>query len=109
MPYRKMPLKKGEFYHVFNRAIERQPIFMRAPICSRALLAMSFYRYDQSSVRLSHYLSQSQHEKARTEEILKASPMLVSLVSYCIMPNHYHFLIRQEQVDGISIFISKFQ
>ena len=36
------------------------------------------------------------------------SSKLVEIFCFCLMPNHFHLLIRQEQVGGISSFISNF-
>lgn len=33
----------------------------------------------------------------------------VSIIAYCLMPTHFHFLLRQEQEHGISMFISQIQ
>lgn len=109
MPYRKTLLHNGDVYHTFNRSIERQPIFTSSRECSRALKAVEYYRYANPPIRLSHFLSQTHNSKNHTLRTLKYSPVLVSILSYCFMPNHFHFLLRQEAENGISIFIGRFQ
>jgi REP element-mobilizing transposase RayT len=71
MPYaRKDTLiwQKGMYYHIYNRGARQVTIF-REP--TNYLFAIS---------RLKQY---SQAKKVR-------------VIAYCLMPNHYHFLVRQE-------------
>jgi putative transposase len=65
MPQRRIPLQTGNFYHVYNRGNNRQTIFFDR----------ENYLY---FLRLTRY-----------HLTLKS----VDVVAYCLMPNHYHFLV----------------
>ena len=38
-------------------------------------------------------------------EVNKSRP-IIDILAYCLMPNHFHFLIRQKIDKGISTFVS---
>lgn len=42
-----------------------------------------------------------------TKERGNDAKMIVSIGAYCLMPNHFHILIRQEKENGISLFMQK--
>ena len=58
-------LSPGQYYHLYNRGVNRQPIFF----CDENWLF--FVR------RLRHYFN----------------PELAEIIAYCLMPNHYHLLV----------------
>jgi putative transposase len=74
MPYRRIQFCKGEYYHIYNRGANRQPIF-RSDENYRFLLR-----------RVKEYITQD----------------AVAVIAYCLMPNHYHFLMRQDGDTSIS-------
>lgn len=39
--------------------------------------------------------------------LFSSNPKIVEIICYCLMPNHFHFLLRQLQDGGVSEFISK--
>ncbi len=65
MPRRETPLQTGNFYHVYNRGNNRQIIFFE----------QENYIYFLKLVK-EHLISKA-----------------VDIVAYCLMPNHYHFLV----------------
>lgn len=69
----------GHFYHVYNRGCNREPIFANDG---------NYY-----------FLLK------RAKTILDNCPL--SIIAYCLMPNHYHFLLRPEKEDAISRFIQR--
>ncbi|MGB9680833.1 MAG: transposase [Minisyncoccia bacterium] len=111
MPRRKLPLVEGEYYHIFNRSIDRKPIFIYKKDVLRAIKSLDFYRLAETNkVKFSDFNIWSDEKKQEfLEKFCDKNNHLVEILSYCFMPNHYHFLLRQEKEDGISKFISQFQ
>jgi len=77
MPRRKNEFIGGGYYHVYNRGAGRQSIF----------LTDAHYR---------HCLRLVQRYRVR---------YAVTVIVYCLMPNHYHFLLRQDVDIPISRFV----
>jgi putative transposase len=109
MPYRRTPLVSGEYYHVFNRSIDRISIFNTTRDYQRAYETIWYYRYNKLPLSLSHYKRLDREKKFSYLSVLKHSPILVDIIAYCIMPNHIHFLLRQKHDLGISTFLKHFQ
>lgn len=109
MPSRKFPLMKGYYYHVFNRGLNRQPTFTVPREYARAMTGLWYYRY-HTSRSLHSYLGLA--ESIRTEignKLEQKDERYVDIVSYCLMPNHFHLLIKQLEEGGISKFVGIFQ
>lgn len=110
MPYRQNPIVTGEIYHVFNRSIAQQPIFLNTRDYQRSLDLIAFYLYSNPSLRFSHYNRLSLLEKENFLKNLKEiDSKQIDILSYCLMPNHVHFLLKQTGNKGITKFISNFQ
>jgi putative transposase len=93
---------------VFNRSVGSQPIFISQPNLKRALEVASFYSYSDPPLRFSHYNCLENKEKFLFELKLNC-PKLIDLFSFCLMPNHFHFLIKQSEDSGIQKFMRNFQ
>jgi putative transposase len=37
----------------------------------------------------------------------KVNDRLVEVLAYCLMPNHFHFILRQKEENGIALFMKK--
>jgi len=103
---RSIVLANQQIYHVFNRGIERRPVFTSKREYERMLTTLWFYRYAKPGATLSHYLNLPMPGKRIFEEALITKPMGVSLLAYCLMPNHFHYIVRQEQEGGIRHFLA---
>lgn len=110
MPGRPTPLVTNEIYHVFNRGIDHRPTFTDRRTFIRALKVINLYRFASPSISLSSFLRLS---RQRRDDILNnlqnKSETLVEFISYCLMPNHFHFLLKQNRKNGIAKFMSNFQ
>ena len=76
-PPRKKEFYQGGYYHIYNRGANRDLIFFNPENYVYCLRLMRKYK---NKYRL-------------------------SLIAYCLMPNHYHFIIRQNSENGISEFM----
>lgn len=110
MPYRTISLVNEEIYHVFNRSVAKQPIFLTSQNYKRAVAVIDFYRYQNLTLRFSHYdrLPQEQRKDFR-ENLAKNGQLITEILTFCLMPNHFHFLLRQLKDNGISVFMRNFQ
>lgn len=109
MPGRLTPLVTGEIYHVFNRGINRQPTFTNIKEYQRMLRTVMFYKFMRPPIKLSKFLKL---EAERQEEILKIlhnRDVLNDIFAYCLMPNHFHLLLKQKKDNGIAVFLSNMQ
>lgn len=109
MPGRVLPLVTGEIYHVFNRGIDRRPTFIAKKEYERALQSIKFYRFAQPPIRLSRFLLLDKKRQELVLDALENSFRLVDIICFCLMPNHFHFLLKQKKDNGISKFLSNFQ
>lgn len=107
MAGRKIVLTPGEYYHVFNRGIARQPIFFSKRDYDRFLLTTSYYQHQNPPLKLSRLLQLSIELRGAHLQSLNHDPKLVSIVSFVLLPNHFHFILKQTLDRGISIFMSK--
>ncbi|MBJ7348129.1 MAG: transposase [Thermoleophilaceae bacterium] len=70
------------YYHVFNRGVNKRRIFTDSN--DHAAFLGTFERYLSPTAQLDH--------RKRTYKSMHGK---IELVSYCLMPNHFHLLLRQ--------------
>jgi putative transposase len=106
---RSVVFANGEVYHVFNRGVEKRPTFIDKREYSRAKIAADYYRYEKQTLRLSKVLQLKKDLRAAFFDRLKIkSNKVVEIICYCFMPNHFHFLLRQQVDGGVQKFMSNF-
>lgn len=106
MSGRKIILASGEFYHIFNRGLNQQQIFKSKKDYERFIFTLKFYQFSQLPLRLSYFVNLPDNkQKELWEEIIK-KPKLVEIISFVLMPNHFHLLLRQLLPKGITLYLS---
>lgn len=81
MPYRKSLFKKENFYHVYSRGDRKEPVFVSDRDYERFL--------------------------EKTEEYRSKYP--VDIIAYCLLPNHFHLLLKQLTEIPLSKFMGVLQ
>ena len=110
MPARIIPLVTGQIYHIFNRGINKQPIFLGISDYIRILDLLEFYSFAAPKLRFSKFLLLSHAEKSKFwESVRQANNKIVEFMVFCLMPNHFHLLLQQKKDGGISKFMAIFQ
>lgn len=109
MPARFTPLVTDQYYHIFNRGVNKQPIFQGVRDYKRSLDILDFYSFNPK-LRFSKFLLLSQEEKSNFMDGLhKVNDKLVDIICFCLMPNHFHLLLNQLKDNGISKFMANLQ
>lgn len=82
-------------YHVFNRGVEKRDIFMDDIDYQIFLYYLFIYVVPLEQVLIKHpHLPIRLRGKNLSEE--------VEILAFCLMPNHFHLLIKQKNYDGVS-------
>lgn len=112
---RKDPLVTGEYYHIYNRGVDKRDIFMDAKNLNRFILSVKLFNTIKpiGSIRENleqlHEYRHSTVDKPPISDVkrLGLEERLVSIVCYCFNPNHFHFIVKQEVDGGISEFFKR--
>lgn len=101
---RNIILSVNEFYHVYNRGTEKRIIFNDEYDYNRFVLLLYFCN-NTDRVDLGDLLRQG----VSLSEIfdVKKGDEIVDVGAWCLMPNHFHLLLKEKQETGISIFMKK--
>lgn len=103
---RKDPFITGEHYHIYNRGIDKRIIFKTRADYRRFMLLLYICNSKEESFRLDNLINQ-QHKKYEEILIMDRGEKLVSIGAWCLMPNHFHILLKQEIDGGITKFMRK--
>jgi putative transposase len=108
MNTRKIPLVIGEYYHIFNRGVAKAPTFLTKSDYRQAVASLFYYMNINPLMKFSRYKNLSIDEKDNFLKKSENSNKLVEIICYCLMPNHFHLVVKQLVENGISIFLSRF-
>ncbi len=106
---RKVIFANNEIYHIFNRGVERKSIFTDNREYNRAITTFNYYHFLKPTLSLSRVLNFNLEKKQNfLQQLTQTNKKLVEIICYCLMPNHFHLLIKQMQENGISRFMNNF-
>lgn len=105
---RKQPIVTGEYYHVYNRGVDKRDIFKNHTDLLRFI--ESIYEFNQVETVGSIRDLRKDKSGSRTQtELEEIKDPLVSFSAYCLNPNHFHFVVKQLVDGGIAKFMQKLQ
>lgn len=81
MPYRYQEFQANEYYHIYHRGRNRQKIFFEA----------------ENYVYFLRLLKKC------------CTKFTVRVIAYCLMPNHFHFMLQPQKHDNLSEFMRRLQ
>jgi putative transposase len=87
----------GEYYHVFNRGVEKRKIFQNKADFDYFLNSLVFFNTTE----------QNWSDRSNREVRPHKDEQLVELVAYCLNPNHFHLLLKEKHENGISLYMQK--
>lgn len=96
---RKKVFANNEYYHIYNRGVDKREIFSDQYDLSRFLQSMVEFNTLKPIGSI--------YANSFNNQLRGSTPKLVDFVCYCVNPNHYHFLLRQTVDDGIEKFMHR--
>jgi len=106
MKKRKNPFVQGEYYHIYNRGVDKRIIF------DEYFDILRFYQSMQefNSIEPIGSIYENRNKKKDNNNRGGATPTvgkLVEIVAYCLNPNHYHLILTPLVENGISEFMRR--
>lgn len=101
----------NQIYHIYNRGVEERNIFLDNQDRFRFIHDL-FEFNDEASVVNIYYKLNRFHEfqsyEVKPRKIERGTrKLLVEILVFCLMPNHFHLLLRQLKENGIVKFMQK--
>src|SRR3989344_3887322 len=94
----------GHIYHVYNRGVEKRKVFLNERDYLRFVAGLYIFNDTTPALNAGRSLIESSIEVRLQSEKKKR---LVEIIAFCLMPNHYHLLLRQRVDGGITEFMRK--
>lgn len=103
---RRVHFAEGGFYHVYNRGVEKRDTFLDKADHER-FLSLLFLGNSTEPVHVQKAAPSGQGRTLTEVLNLDRGEPLVNIIAYCLMPNHFHLLIREQSEGGVSKFMQK--
>jgi len=101
---RETPLIEGELYHIYNRGAHKNTVFTSADDYSRFMLLM-YLANGTSALNIANQIRKGRSFSDMFDGTIDKS--LVDVHAYCLMPNHFHMVLRQKAENGITSYLKK--
>lgn len=105
---------EGNYYHIYNRGVERRNIFVDDQDRWRFLTLLFILQWETHFPHIGRVVSIIKNLKPNfliSDIIPKRdfNKKMVELICFCFMPNHFHFILkeRNEEGRGISAFMQR--
>ena len=101
---RNLNISIDEFYHIYNRGNDKREIFHSEADYIRFQVLL-YLCNNIKGVHVGDYKNSS----ISTKELLNLprEETLVDIGAYCLMPNHFHLLVKEKIEGGTSLFMQK--
>lgn len=104
----------GEYYHIYNRGMQKQPIFETNKDRLRFIFLLLVFQGKNSIKNVSREIKKNM--QSAQSSILHIKPELeknilrnrtVELIGFCLMPNHFHLLVQENTESGIAKYMQR--
>ncbi len=103
MTTRRIPLATEEYYHIYNRGVDKREIFTDRYDVDRFFRSMVAF----NTVEPVGSLREVDLERKNSGSTPVHEDPLVDIIAYCLNPNHFHLLLKQKADGGVSEFMKR--
>lgn len=93
---------KGGYYHAYNRGIDKRKIFLDVQDCSVFLHYLKLYLSSLEEIK-----KEVLNDKVKLRFLNLNLSEEVELLSFALMPNHFHLLLKQNTKDGVTKLLKR--
>lgn len=99
------------YYHIYNRGVEKRKIFLDDQDYGVFLSYLKEYLTKKDEKKLQESLADADTPWAEKNKILRSLKLNnffdeINTIAYCLMPNHFHFFIKQKSSGSIDKFMN---
>jgi len=99
MHERQTPIAVGEYYHIYSRGVDKRPIFLDGEDEKRFIRLLYLCNGSTPIVY--------RETKKLPLLLINKGECVTAVGAYCLMSNHFHFLLKETNEGGITKFMSK--
>ncbi|TRZ79297.1 hypothetical protein D4R86_06105 [bacterium] len=106
-----------QIYHIYNRGVEKRNVFLSDE--DRFRFVHDLFEFNDTKPALHIYtghqlgevglpqVNLNKQKQTKNPKVRKPRKLLVEILVFCLMPNHYHLLLMQKRENGITQFMRK--
>ncbi len=98
---RKISFAPNEYFHIYNRGTDKRKIFSHPRDYQRFM--ESLYLFNSTKRIVLRLVSKKERFSYDREDTI------IDIGAYCLMPNHFHLLVRSKNDKDVSSFMQKLQ
>jgi REP element-mobilizing transposase RayT len=95
------PIEIGEYYHIYNRGVDKRLIIKDSKDADRFIKSLEFFNSKEPVLSLRDVLSDENYKNKKINDVL------VQIVCYNLNPNHFHLILKEINEGGISEFMKR--
>ena len=108
---RDIQISIGEYYHVYNRGVHKRITFHDTADYVRFLFLILFFQspfvFDQVSRPVRRFVKHRVFDIDDEDISQIVSGRYVELISFCLMPNHFHLVLREVKEYGTARYMQR--
>jgi putative transposase len=103
----------GEIYHIYNRGVEKRKVFLDIRDHLRFVHDLFEFNDKEPVINVERRFNPRDNKietvkiQSSRENTPRDRKQMVEILAYCLMPNHYHLMMRQVIDNGITEFMRK--
>jgi len=96
-----------EIFHILNRGVDKRNIFLEDGDYFRFIHNLFEFNDANSISNSGHFFNQTQSIDLRNRYDKKPREFIIEILVFCLMPNHFHLLVKQKEEGGITKFMRR--
>jgi REP element-mobilizing transposase RayT len=103
MSYRKISFANDELYHICNRGVDKRTIFESDEDRQRFIQSVLEF----NGLEATGGIYENSFVKSKPTQLRSEASKLVTVVCFCLNPNHFHLILKQDTDNGVQKFLQR--